>query len=134
MQASSQEEMLLRLAEARRRLESEIEAIRNKIQGIELACQVLRGRVDALERPRAPRGNVKALMIGLLEEAGSDGLNAVTAVNLAAQQGLDLDRNTASSLLSRLKRYGVVHHDGDRYRLRERNTGGGSHAQLAATA
>lgn len=105
-----------RLVEARRRIELEIEALRNQIRGLETAYAALGGA----NAHRAPRGNVKALLIDLLSEAGPHGLNAQLAVAMAARTGFFLDRNTASSLLSRLKRYGIVEHDGERYRLKER--------------
>lgn len=132
MSVSPQDEMLQKLNETRSRLEAEIEALRNQIRGIELAYRALGGRVAALERKRAPRGNVKSMLLGLLEDSGPHGLNAQTAVKVAATQGVQLDRNTVSSLLSRLKRYGVVDHDGERYRLKNVKTAGISATFLTA--
>ena len=69
-------------------------------------------------RRRHPRGAVKGVLLQLLEETGTDGLNARLAVAMAAARGIDVDRTTLSSLLSRLKADDIVAHDGYRYRLR----------------
>ncbi len=67
---------------------------------------------------RHPRGAVKRILLQLLQEAGGTGLNARLAVAMAAARGIEVDRTTLSSLLSRLKADAVVAHDGYRYFLR----------------
>ena len=54
----------------------------------------------------------------MLKEAGKTGLNANSAVEMAKRRGIELDRGTVSSTLSRMKRDGAVDHDGERYRLK----------------
>ncbi len=66
---------------------------------------------------RPPRHNVKQAVLELLAQVGADGLNASRAVELAANAGVAIERNTVSSLLSRLKNDGVVEYDGRAYRL-----------------
>lgn len=66
---------------------------------------------------RAPRSNVKQTVLALLDAAGADGVNAATAVERAAKDGMALERGTVSSLLSRLKSEGAVWYDGSVYRL-----------------
>lgn len=78
-----------------------------------------KGEEDPTKRKRAPRSNVKNMVLRLLQEMGDLGLNAATAVELANKEGLNLERNTVSSLLSRLKADGTVVYDGSLYRLRE---------------
>jgi len=73
---------------------------------------------EPAKRQRAPRSNVKSTVLSLLEQVGGSGLNAAIAVDLAKEQhGLDLDRGSVSSLLSRLKNEGTVSYDGRLYRL-----------------
>lgn len=67
---------------------------------------------------RHPRGAVKSVLLQLLQETGAAGLNARRAVAMAAARGVDVERTTMSSLLSRLKADNVVAHDGYRYWLR----------------
>ena len=67
---------------------------------------------------RHPRGAVKRVLLQILQETGTSGLNAKRAVAMAATRGVDVDRTTMSSLLSRLKADQVVAHDGYFYRLR----------------
>lgn len=111
-----------KLVETRDALKLELEAIRNKIAGVDLALSVMADDDDAdptESRPRARRGNVKTTLLNLLSEVGRSGLNAHTTVEMATRKGIELDRGTVSSLLSRLKADGVVDYDGERYRLRE---------------
>ena len=60
---------------------------------------------------------MKAKVLDLLEDVGTTGLNASTAVNLAEARGMELERASVSSLLSRLKSDGIVEFDGSMYRL-----------------
>jgi hypothetical protein len=70
-------------------------------------------------RPRlhAPRSTVKQTLLDMLM-AAPEGINAQGAVRKAAEVGVDLDRGTVSSLLSRFKNEGIVDYDGSTYRLR----------------
>lgn len=72
---------------------------------------------EAIVKSRAPRSNVKSAVIGLLERVGAEGLNATSAVEMAAKEGLSLERGTVSSLLSRMKNEGVVSYENGLYRL-----------------
>lgn len=105
------------LKETRTKLLQEYNALRNRLEGLEMALCLLGWDDD--NRRRAPRGNVKSALLDLLLHAGATGLNANEAVRLGAAKGIALDRNTVSSLLSRLKREGVVSHDGSKYRLQQ---------------
>lgn len=109
-----------RLKEQRDRLLYEMEAIRNKIAGIEMAMALLENG-DAAERALAPsrriRLGVKSFVLDLLAELGTTGLNAASAVEIGARRGVHLDRQSVSSLLSRLKNEGVVMYEGERYKL-----------------
>ena len=76
------------------------------------------GKPDPTQpKPRAKRSSVKAYVLELLEQVGRAGLNAAIAVEMAEAEGLELDRGSVSSLLSRLKSDETVEYDGDRYRL-----------------
>jgi hypothetical protein len=94
--------------------------------------RVLKAEIDLLEsmlaeatgqpdpsqpKPRAKRSSVKAYVLDLLEQVAANGLNAAIAVEMAEAEGKELDRNSVSSLLSRLKHDKTVEYDGDRYRL-----------------
>lgn len=59
-------------------------------------------------RRRHPRGAVKCVLLQLLQETGAAGLNARRAAAMAAARGMEIDRTTMSSLLSRLKADQVV--------------------------
>lgn len=117
--APRKQEMQL-LVEQRDRLLREIEAIKNKVAGLEMAISLLSGEDHPSAHATEPRRqNVKATVLDLLREVGTTGLNATSAVEIARRRGILLDRGTVSSLLSRLKRDEVVAYDGERYRLPE---------------
>jgi len=109
-----------RLIEQRDRLLVEMEALKNKVAGLEMAISLLDGEEPGQREATAPaaaRSSVKGAILDLLREVGTTGLNAATAVEIASRRGIALDKQTVSSLLSRLKRDGVVVYENDRYRL-----------------
>lgn len=124
--ASSKAQMN-RLLEQRARLSAEIEALRNKLEGLDLAIQLLSSdeetRSDETPQGNAPRSprrsNVKGITLQLLEESGSEGLSASEVVERAQNRGHTLDRGSVSSLLSRLKKEGTLIYDGSKYYLAE---------------
>lgn len=114
-------EMKKRLIEQRDRLLVEMDALRNKVAGLEMAIALMDGD-DALaptSARRPQRGSGKTVLLDLLKEAGTTGLNAALACEIGERRGTTLDRGTVSSLLSRFKKEGIVTYDGDKYRLLE---------------
>jgi hypothetical protein len=100
------------LVELRQR-EREIEALRNKLKGIEASIAAVGGQpqIEARRRNR----NVKQTVMDLIVDAGQRGITAIEVVERAALAGRQLDRPSVSSLLSRLKREGVLSFNGERY-------------------
>lgn len=115
-----------RLIEERDRLRAELAtftaAMTGRIAGIESAIFLLQHEDDepaAPERNKSSRGEAKTLLLDLLRDVGTSGLNAAIAEQIAQRRGLVLKLGTAASNLSRLKADGVIVHDGNRYRLPE---------------
>ena len=100
------------LVELRQR-EREIEALRNKLKGIEASIAALGGE-QPIESRRRNR-NVKQTVMDLIIDAGQAGVTAGGVVEQAAIAGRQLDRPSVSSLLSRLKREGILSFNGERY-------------------
>lgn len=100
-----------KLLEERQRLLTELEALKERIKGLDIAISILNGESaeDRTEAPRVRRrrGNQKGIVLDILRNAGSSGLGAQDVVDRGKDQGIDLDRASVSSLLSRLKRDGV---------------------------
>ena len=72
---------------------------------------------------RGRRGtNVKSYLLELLDKRGYLGLTATTAVDIATQEGRELERGTVSSLLSRMKADGIIAYDNVVYRLPKHST------------
>lgn len=113
-------ENVKKLTDERDRILGEIEALKHKASGVELAISLLqREDSHAAISDTSKRGGAKALLIDLLREVGSMGLNATSAVEIAARRGVKLARGTAASNLSRMKAEKAVAYDGDKYRLPE---------------
>jgi hypothetical protein len=121
MRAGKNQEMKRRLLNERDLLLRQRESIDNQIVGIERAIALV-GDDDSSESQRSgkPRRTAtKTIVLDLLRDTGTTGLNAQGAVDLANNRGITLDRASVSSLLSRLKRDGILSFDGEKYRLME---------------
>lgn len=105
------------IEEQRDRLLSEIEALKHKVAGLEMALSLMGEEYGAQPKPEKARGGLKQTLVDLLRESGTSGLNAATAVETAERRGVHLDRQSVSSTLSRMKAEGLVDYSGDRYRL-----------------
>lgn len=96
------------------------DALDNQIMGIERAISLVAGEETiTATKPGGRRTNTKGVVLKLLEDVGTSGLNAAIAVELASRRGVSLDRNSVSSLLSRLKSDDVVVLESERYKLTE---------------
>jgi hypothetical protein len=112
------------LIEERDKLLREMDALKNKIAGLELAITLIQRGGDQPSTGEAPRrGGTKNTLLDLLREAGTTGLNATSAVELAARRNIKLERGTTASTLSRMKSEELVVYDGERYRLPEFSRG-----------
>ena len=111
-----------KLLDERKRLADQINALHYEMRGIETAIALL-GQADDQPSDSATdtsqRGQAKSVILDLLKEVSATGLNAASAVELAARRGIKLERATAASNLSRMKADNVVVYDGDKYRLTE---------------
>lgn len=115
------------LIEERDKLLREMDALKNKIAGLELAITLIQKGGEAVANvigTAPPRGGTKTILLDLLRQAGTTGLNATSAVEMAARQGITLDRGTVASSLSRMKADQVVNYENERYRLPEFNRPG----------
>ncbi len=106
----------------RERIKRQIEDLQKKLEGVD---ECIRAAQEGLpeqnieKRPKRRTSNVKQTIMSLLEEVGTTGLNATTAVELAARKNETIERATASSLLSRFKADEIVTFDGKVYRLKK---------------
>jgi hypothetical protein len=109
-----------RLIEERDRLLAQIEALQNQVTGLERAISLL--------DHEAPRGaeaeggkppQVKSIILSFLKEVGTTGLVLESTMEMAERRGVKLNKGTVASTLSRLKKEGYIHYDGQRYRLPE---------------
>jgi len=78
----------------------------------------------APQHTRAPirrqrRGNLKQTVLDLAKEAGDRGLTTERCLTMAKDRGIDLLRDSVSSLLSRLKSDDILFFDGQVYRLKQ---------------
>ena len=98
--------------------QDQLRVLQAEIELLESMLAEATGQPDPTQpKRRAARSSVKAYVLDLLEQVGAAGLNAGIAVEMAERENRQLDRNSVSSLLSRLKHAETVEYDGDRYRL-----------------
>ena len=116
MASRKEEEMRQRLLLEREDLLRRRDALDNEIKGIERAIQLVSAS-EAKDVSSSRKPQTKGIVLDLLEEVGTTGLDAAIAVRLASAKGLTVEKASVSSLLSRLKRDAVVEYDGERYRL-----------------
>jgi hypothetical protein len=115
-----QKEMRDTLIAERDKLLRQRDALDNEIKGLERAISLISG-AEPLEatKPGGRRTDLKGMVLGLLQEAGTSGLNAAIAVDMANRRGVTLNQSSVSALLSRFKADGIVVYDSERYRLIE---------------
>lgn len=108
-----------KLVEERVRLQKQIEALQNELKGLDRAISLLGGGDETTgegsARPRERGRNVKETVLTLVQQAGSKGVNVSEVLDNAQASGIRLERGSVSSLLSRLKREGVLEMDDGRY-------------------
>ena len=103
---------------------AEVEALRQKLRdeektlnGLQAALSAIKGEV-AIVRKR--RSNVKQTVLDILNQRAEEGVDAFIVLQLAQEWfGIELNRGSVSSLLSRLTSDGAVHYDGQLYRLKK---------------
>jgi hypothetical protein len=115
------------LLEQRDKLLTDVEALRNKIDGLDIAINLVSGvfvpaasemSVPA-EAPRLNRGAVSRTMIDLLRQSGEEGLKPRNVIEMAADRGINLNRGSVYTLLNRMEHSGVVVHEDAYYKLKE---------------
>ncbi len=103
------------------RLETELGKVRAKVDALRELQAKLSGEplpvLAPIAKQRIRRGDLKATVLSLLQERGTLGLNAAIAAEITMQRGEPVDRNSVSSLLSRLKSDGIVDHVDNLYKL-----------------
>jgi hypothetical protein len=104
-----------RLIDQRDQLLREIEALRNKVAGIEMAITLLDGETPT-SGAKSQR-SVKTVLLDLLKEVGTSGLSAASAVEMAHRRGITLHAGSVGSTLSRLKSMDIVVLQGNKYVL-----------------
>jgi hypothetical protein len=107
------------LVDQRARLVSEMEALKNKVAGLDMAISLLSKDGVPGQAADAQKASLKATIIDLLRGAGPVGLNASTAVEMAKKMGISLNRGSVASNLSRMSKEKTIVYDGDKYRLPE---------------
>lgn len=118
---SAQHLQLLR--EKLRDIELQISALQGEERALKMAISVVSDEPISSHSDTLSRGTVrkrasplKDIVLGLIGENAERGLVAIDIVDLAKARGLELDRNSVSSLLSRFKKEGTLQYDGKVYR------------------
>lgn len=109
---------IAKLEDLKNCLQAQIGELRQQLAGVELSIKALSDAVpigtQGVTRPRP--ANVRETLLEMLRDQEEKGINAATAVELAAEQNIKLERSTVSSMLSRFKKEGLARFDGYVYR------------------
>ena len=109
---------LRQLISERDKLQAEIEALRNKVEGLEIAIKLVSDETSRTSLTSESRPGVSETLVDLLRTAGENGLRPREAIEIAERDGKHLNRGSVYSLLNRMERAGVVVHENARYKLR----------------
>jgi hypothetical protein len=117
------------LIRIRDQLAAAIEALRNKIAGLQIAINLVSDEpgLPGTSSPHAAKVGVSDTIKCLLRDAGKSGLKPRDVIDLAARNGTSLNRRSVYTLLNRMERTGVVVHEEGRYKLAEFDAMTGGH-------
>lgn len=133
MAGKMSQQKLLALQAERARIQGElskaqgvVDMLTGELRATDRALAIFDGQdispVENLAKPtperRAGRGTVKDVVLGLVGEHAETGVKTTDIVSFAQARGVELDRNSVASLLSRLTREGVLVYDQDTRRYR----------------
>lgn len=90
--------------------EKELLELQNELKGLKGALSIITPDKQPATASRQ-RSGLKQTLLDLLDAAGEEGLNSRTAVEMADEKGLEIKRESVSSLLSKFAKSGVVVHD-----------------------
>ena len=110
---------LQQLINQRDHLLAEMEALRNKIAGLEIAIKLISDGSERASSAIAKKVRVSETILSLLRESDETGLKPQAIIELAGRRGIHLNRGSVYSLLNRMERAGTVVHEDARYKLRE---------------
>jgi hypothetical protein len=102
-----------------------VSTLQGELRATDKAIAIVEGQeavagipATAPKEARAARGTVKNAVLGLVEEHAENGVKTTDVVAFGRERGIELDRNSVASLLSRLARDGVLSFDESTRRYR----------------
>lgn len=108
-----------RLTEERASLLKQIENLQSELKGLDRAIRLMSGDSGGSEATGSVKGsrgkNVKETILTLVTAASPTGQSVSDLMDEARMKGIKLERASVSSLLSRLKKEGVLHMEGGKY-------------------
>lgn len=103
-------------------LEEEIQRLANKLERLRAAKMMLEEEQEQTEQPPQRRqqhvGSVAELIMSIVRDSGNDGTDARSIVETARDRhGVNLNRASVSSMLSRWKKDGKLRRENNRYKI-----------------
>src|ERR1700730_13771680 len=95
---------LQQLINQRDHLLAEMEALRNKIAGLEIAIKLISDGSERASSAIAKKVRVSETILSLLRESDETGLKPQAIIELAGRRGINLNRGSVYSLLNRMER------------------------------
>lgn len=108
-----------KLMEERDALKKQIENLHSELKGLERAIRVVSGSDEVLspasQFTRTRTKNVKNMVLTLVSQSGNAGITVAELMDKAEASQVALEKASVSSLLSRLKKEGVLRINEGRY-------------------
>ena len=108
------------LIDERDRFIFEMEALRNKIAGLDIAIKLVSAEPEHSSSVAASgKVRVSDTIVELLRDSGQRGLKPTVLVELAAARGIRLNRGSVYTILNRMEHMGTVAHENTHYKIQD---------------
>jgi hypothetical protein len=109
--------LLQQLIAERDNINSQVEALRNQMEGLEIAIKLVSHGSALRPREEHVRAGVSETIIGVLRDSGDASLKPKAIIERAAERGISLNRGSVYALLNRMERAKLVIREDSRYKL-----------------
>jgi hypothetical protein len=101
----------------RQNLKAQMEALRNQIEGLEIAIQLISKVTTPSAEPDRARARVSETIVSILADSREVGLRPKDIIDRAMEIGISLNRGSVYALLNRMERTETITRQDGRYKL-----------------
>jgi hypothetical protein len=100
----------------RENLKTQMEALRNQIEGLEIAIELI-SKTSTPAEPDQARTRVSETILSILRDSRGAGLRPKAIIDRGAEIGVSLNRGSVYALLNRMERTNTIVREDGRYKL-----------------